>query len=102
MTLTIDLSPTEQAQLAEAARLTGLEPAVLAKRLVTDHLLRDSDTVSASAANRERERVEQEHVAAIHAAKGSMAHVGVTVDDLHRERQADKQKEEQFGTRSQP
>lgn len=38
MTLTIDLSPTEEALLATAARQRGLDPAVLAKALVTGHL----------------------------------------------------------------
>lgn len=85
MTVTIDLSPTEQAQLMSAARRTGLEPAALAKKLVTEHLPPDGDAH------------EQARIAAIYAARGSMAHVGVSVDDLHRERQADKGKEEQDG-----
>jgi len=38
MTLTIDLSPTEEALLATTARQRGLDPAVLAKALVTGHL----------------------------------------------------------------
>lgn len=38
MTLTINLSPTEEALLAAAARQKGLDPAVLAKALVTEHL----------------------------------------------------------------
>ena len=38
MTLTIDFSPTEEEQLAVAARQEGLEPAVLVKKLVNDHL----------------------------------------------------------------
>ena len=90
MTLTIDLTPIEQARLAEAARRTGLEPTALAKRLVTDQLPINNDSGSTSATLREVERI-----AAIHAARGSMAHIGVTVDDLHRERQTDKSREEQ-------
>jgi len=82
MVLTIDLSPTEQARLTEAARQRGLEPAALARQLVTEHLPSDGDSR------------EQARIAAIHAARGSMAYVGVTVDDLHRERQADKEEEE--------
>ncbi len=100
MTLTIDLSPTEQARLTAAARQTGLEPAALAKRLVTEHL--PNEEKNAGSALDTRDRSEQERIAAILAARGSMAYVGVTVDDLHRERQADKQKEEQssIGNRS--
>ncbi len=85
MTLTIDLSPMEQAQLMAAAKRTGLEPSALAKKLVTEHLPLEADAS------------EQARIAAIYAAVGSMAHIGVTVDDLHRERQADKEKEEQYG-----
>ena len=38
MTLTIDLSPTEEALLTDAARQKGLDPAALVKALVTEHL----------------------------------------------------------------
>lgn len=83
MTLMIDLSPIEQARLTAAAKRTGLEPSVLAKKLVTEHL------------PPEESAREQARIAAIYAAVGSMAHIGVGTDDLHRERQADKEKEEQ-------
>lgn len=82
MTLTIDLSPTEQALLTAAAKQTGLEPSALVKKLVTEHLPPEDDAR------------EQARIAAIYAAIGSMAHIDVSVDDLHRERQADKKKEE--------
>ena len=97
MTLTIDLTPAEQARLIAAAQQTGLEPTALAKRLVTDHLPTAGDSASTSAATREQDRI-----AAIYAAQGSMSYVGVTVDDLHRERQADKENEEAVDTRSRP
>jgi hypothetical protein len=38
MILTLDLSPTEEARLAAAARQKGLDPAALVKALVTEHL----------------------------------------------------------------
>ena len=38
MTLTLDLSPAEEARLAAAARQKGLAPAALVKALVTEHL----------------------------------------------------------------
>ncbi len=85
MTLTIDLSPAEQARLTDAARQTGLEPAALAKKLVTEHLPQ---------VFQEKDTREQARIATIMASVGSMAHVGV--EDLHRERQADKAKEEQW------
>lgn len=84
MTLTIDLSPLEQSSLAAAARQEGVDPAALVKRIVAEHL----------PAYQIREEA---RVAAIQAARGSLAHLGVTVNDLHRERQADKAKEEMRG-----
>ena len=88
MTLTLELSAAEEARLAAAARLNGLEPAALAKQLVTDHLPALQNGTSADVQ-------EQERIARIRAARGSMGHVpGATVEDLHRERQADKAKEE--------
>jgi hypothetical protein len=38
MTLSIDLTPDQEARLTAFARRKGLEPAALAKKLVTDHL----------------------------------------------------------------
>ena len=38
MTLTIELTPTEEARLTAAARQAGLEPAELARKLVAEHL----------------------------------------------------------------
>ena len=38
MTLTIHFTPTEEARLDAVARQEGVDPAALAKRLVTDHL----------------------------------------------------------------
>ncbi len=83
MTLTIDLSPIEQARLTAAARQSGLAPDVLAKRLVTDHLPPVMSPTD-----------EEDRLARIRAGMGSLAHVDVTVEDLHRERQADKAAEE--------
>ena len=38
MTLTLELTPVEEAQLTTAARQKGVDPAVFLKQLVTDHL----------------------------------------------------------------
>lgn len=38
MTLTIDLSPSEEVQFTDAARQEGLEPAAFVKRLVAEYL----------------------------------------------------------------
>lgn len=87
MTLTIDLSPIEQARLTAAARQSGLAPDVLAKRLVTDHLPLVMSPIN-----------EEDRIAQIRAGMGSFAPVDVTVEDLHRERQVDKAAEERAAT----
>ena len=38
MTLTIDLTPAEEARLTAAARRAGVEPADVMRKLVTEHL----------------------------------------------------------------
>lgn len=38
MILTIELTPEQEARLAEFARREGLDPVTLAQRLVTEHL----------------------------------------------------------------
>lgn len=38
MTLTIELTPEQETQLIDVAQKEGLEPTVLAQKLVTDHL----------------------------------------------------------------
>ncbi len=92
MTVIIDLSPDEQAWLTSTARQAGTEPAILAKRFVTSQMppLPEESSLTAQPLSLDR----QARIAAILAARGSMAYLGVTVEDLHRERQRDKQKEE--------
>lgn len=92
MTVVIDLSPAEQAWLTSTARQAGTEPAILAKRLVTSQMPPPLEESPSSEQLSPSDR--QARIAAILAARGSMAYLGITVDDLHRERQQDKQKEE--------
>lgn len=87
MTLTLELSPAEEARLAAAAAQNGLEPAALATQIVTEHLPALQNGALAAV-------LEQERIARIRAATGSFSHFSASVDDLHRERQADKAKEE--------
>lgn len=87
MTLTLELTPAEEARLAAAAAQNGLEPAALAKKLVTEHLPPAQNGAAAAVQ-------EQERIARIRAGRGSFSDVPVSVEDLHRERQADKAKEE--------
>jgi len=85
MTLVIDLSPTEEIWLETAAQQTGLTPNLLVKKLLRERLPSLVQPIATS---------EEARVAAIWAALGSMAHIGMGVEDLHRERQDDKRKEE--------
>ena len=50
MTLTIDLTPTEQERVTAAARRTGLDPAEFIKKLVTESL-------SASIGNKQQNEI---------------------------------------------
>ena len=92
MSVIIDLSPAEQAWLTATARQVGPEPATLAKRLGIPQMppLPKERAPPAQPPPLDREA----RIAAIFAARGSMAYLNVTVEDLHRERQRDKQKEE--------
>ncbi len=92
MTVIIDLSPDEQAWLTSTARQAGTEPAVLAKQFVTSQM--PPHWGSGLAEKETPEAREQKRREAIFAAQGSFASLGASVDDLHRERQKDKQKEE--------
>ena len=85
MAILIDLSPTEETWLETAAQQNGLTPNMLAQKLLRERLLSLLELTSAS---------EEARVSAIWAALGSMAHIGTGVDDLHRERQDDKRKED--------
>ncbi len=87
MTLVIELSAVEEAQLTAAARQMGSTPEMLAKQLVTQHLPHDIQAADAREAVR---------AAAIQKARGSMAHFDVSTEDLHRERQSDKDQEEAY------
>jgi hypothetical protein len=87
MTFTLDLTPAEEARLAEAAQRDLVAPDALLKRLV-NHL-----PLSPHSLPVEQQETAGAREAAIDAAQGSMAYVGARVEDLHRERQADKARE---------
>jgi hypothetical protein len=69
-------------------------PAEFARQLLREHLP-PYQQQNGTQESENAEAREQARIAAIRAARGSLAHVGVSVEDLHRERQADKEKEEQ-------
>lgn len=95
MTLILELTPAEEARLAAAAAQNGLEPAALAKKLVTEHLPALQNGALAAVQ-------EQERIARIRAATGSMADDWDSVAELHRDRQADKAKEEAWAKEYMP
>ena len=86
MTLTIDLTVAEEAHLNAAARNAGVAPQALLKNIVESLAAVEFIQTPDPAAR----------AAAIQAARGSLAHVGATVGDLHRQRQADKAHEDRL------
>ena len=102
MTLTIELTPTEDQQLQTVARRNGVAPATLAHRLLIQHLSRtgrennlvetDSDAEPATEAR------SPERLALVKAIRGKYAHTAreVGTEELHRERLRDREKEETY------
>jgi hypothetical protein len=100
--LTIDLTPAEEAQLAEAARQRGVAPAEFARQLLREHLPPYQKQNGAHAVGPPQNVTVQERdpelVARVKSIRGKFAHQGeeLATELLHRERQADKQKEEEM------
>ena len=91
MTLQIELTQEQEARLTAAARREGLPPEELARKLLSDQL--PNPTAIHGDAPRLRLR-EDDRIARVHGIRGKYAHVGATTEELHRERQADKEREE--------
>ncbi len=82
MTLILNLTSAEEARLTAAAQQAGLAPEALLRTLV-NRLPLTSDASHAQKAVDTREK-------AIRGARGSLAHLGASVEDLHQQRQADR------------
>jgi hypothetical protein len=91
MTLQIELTAEQEARLAAAARQRGVAPAELAQELLTEHL---PQIVSVNAENSGSRKRDPELAARVRSIRGKYAHVGATTEDLHRERQAERQQDE--------
>jgi len=94
MALIIELTPEQEAHLAAVAQQEGLAPNELARKFVIEHLParlpQNETTVSAQTPVMKRDPELVERVKSI---RGKYAQVGVTTDDLHRERRADEEHE---------
>ena len=86
--MNIDLPPELEARLEDEAAKRGL-PASEYASLLLDRLLTPTHAEAEEAAR----------LRAIDAAMGAFVHVPFTVDDLHRERQKDKMREERQGSK---
>ena len=86
MTLQIDITQDQEARLAAEAEQQGVDLRELVHRLLTAHL------AEATGENSSGER-DPDHVARVRRIRGKYADLGVTADDLHLERQADKARE---------
>ncbi len=82
MTLILNLTSAEEARLTAAAQQAGLAPEALLRTLV-NRLPLATEASLAQKAGDAREK-------AIHGARGSLAHLGASVEDLHRQRQTDR------------
>ncbi len=102
MSFLMDLPPDVETRLQAEATRQGVAPNEVARRLIAEGLPDTSlteaerfaqwvDIEKADASELERKRIE-----AIGALIGKYAHLGPMVEELHRERQADKVKEEQM------
>jgi hypothetical protein len=89
MRLTIELTPEQEARLTAAAQQRGLGPAELAQELLTVHLPELTPVNGDPSGATERD---PELVARVGAIRGKYAHLGVTTEDLRRERQADRER----------
>ena len=89
MTLIIELTSIEEARLQAASQKRGVEPGEYARQLIAD--LPPGSSAPPKKAGMERD---PELVARVKSLRGKYAHLGVTTQDLHRERQEDKAKEE--------
>lgn len=91
MTLHIELTPEQEARLAAAARQRGLDPVALARELLAESLPELPSPVNGDGAGGKKR--DPELVARIRSIRGKYAHVGATTEDLHQERQADKERD---------
>jgi len=89
MTLRIELTAQQEARLVAAAREEGLAPAELAQRLLADRL---PAVPVVNGGAREGTSDDAERGARVRSIRGKYAGVGVTSEDLRRERQADEQR----------
>ena len=100
MILSVELSPSEEARLREAARRKQIEPGELVRSLLSDHLPPANGIQEPNCGTRLERN--SEHVARVKRLRGSLAHLSVGTEDLHQERQREKSKEEQDLHRSDP
>jgi hypothetical protein len=96
MTVTIELTPGQEAQLTEAALQTGVEPQELVQRLVTQHLPEVVSRPNVAAPPDGTQERDPERVALVRSIRGKYAHTAKMpgTEELHRERQRDKAREE--------
>jgi len=92
MILTIDFTPTEQERVAAAARQKGLDPAAFIKKLIAESL----PPVPNATGDAPRTIRDPELAARVRAVRGKYAHTAKESgsEELHRERQRDKEKDE--------
>ena len=91
MTLTIELTPEQEARLAAAAEQQGVAPVELAREILTAHLPQITRVEEEGSRKSERDPQLAARVSSI---RGKYARFAVTTEALHLERQAEKLREE--------
>ena len=94
MPLTIELTPVEEARLRKAAQQKGIAPAELVRQFLESNLAAIPAEFQSSDLNGLDSEQHASKVKRIRGLRGKLAHLSVTSEDLHRERQADKAREE--------
>ena len=94
MTLTLHLSPEVEARLQAVAREQGCDPADVAEHLLQTYL--PAVTREPSTNNMPTLECDPAFIALVKSIRGKFAHTatGLATEALHRERQADKEREE--------
>lgn len=103
MSFSIDLPVEVGMRLQQEATPQGVPVAEIVQRLVTTHLPDKAEPTEAKpfaqwaeAKKPDATEAERKRIEAIDATIGKYAYLGPMVEDLHRERQADKEREERM------
>ncbi|SRR5258708_17977951 len=95
MTLIIELNPVEEERISAAAEREGIAPSELAKRVLATHLPQIGTAANTNGQGPVKSKRDPAHVAQVRKIRGKFAHSEpLASDELHRERQLDRERED--------